>query len=185
MGCTPAPACKALLWQAELLWPNRSTASDGICASPKHTQQNPTSDHEIGNAADLTHDPVNGCDAHAIAERLKASGDPRIKYVISDGRIWNPAKSPNWRAYTGSNPHTKHIHVSIHAHLRDDVSAWALTPPEPEDDMPWTDTDSQNLAAVKALLESINHQIAAPADKGGRVARITAAVEAIKTKVAG
>ena len=56
-----------------------------------------------------------------------------------------------------------------------------LTPQEP-DDMPWTDEDSANLAAVKTLLEQMNHHISAGADKGGRLARITAAVEALVKK---
>ena len=180
---TPAPACKALLWQAQVLWPNRNRASDGIIGDARHQAQ--VSDHNQGNAADLTHDPANGCDAHAIAELLKASGDRRIKYLISDRRIWNPSISPNWRTYTGSNPHTKHIHVSIHAHLRDDVSAWSLTPPEPEDDMPWTETDSANLAKMVGLLEQMNHHISGDATEGARLPALMRDVDRLADKVAG
>lgn len=177
---TPAPACKALLWQAQVLWPNRNRASDGIIGDARH--QAKVSDHNEGNAADLTHDPANGCDAHAIADRLKASGDPRIKYVISNGRIWNPSISPNWRTYNGPNPHTKHTHVSIHAHLRDDVSAWALTPPdEPEDDMPykdWPQEDKMLLAndVASAIVAKLT-EAANPNDAGGRIKRATRAAE--------
>lgn len=132
VACAPAPACKAALAQASALWPNRSKASDGICASPKHTSQNPTSDHELGNAVDLTHDPANGCDAHRWARDLAARRDPRVKYIISARQIWNPAKSPDWRPYTGSNPHTTHAHVSIHSVARSDTSPWFIVTTEEE-----------------------------------------------------
>jgi hypothetical protein len=130
----PAPAAKALLDQATLLWPNRSKASDGIVPSAAHTAANPTSDHEIGvagynHAVDLTHDPKNGCDCAVIAENLRLSKDPRVKYVIHAGRIFSASVQPFvWRAYTGSNPHASHMHVSIidSASACLNVSAWPL-----------------------------------------------------------
>ncbi|HWG94184.1 MAG TPA: hypothetical protein VNU66_08180, partial [Mycobacteriales bacterium] len=45
---------------------------------------------------------------HAMARRLG------VMYVIWDGRwwaSWEPAKG--WQAYTGSNPHTDHVHFSF------------------------------------------------------------------------
>lgn len=188
MACRPAPACTALLTQATVLWPKRLRASDGICASPRHTQQNPTSDHEFGNAVDLTHDPANGCDAHAVAELIKASKDERVRYVISNQRIWNPSISDAWRPYKGSNPHSKHIHVSIYPDARGDVRPWPLTPLQEDDDMPWTDLDSENLAAVRIAMDRIAHEIAGPSSIDGkptnaRLPRLLRAVEAIKTKL--
>ena len=56
--------------------------------------------------------------------------------------------------------------------------------PPMEDDMPWTDTDSDNLAAVRAGIDAIRHEIAGPANKNPRLVRILRAVEALKTKVA-
>lgn len=100
------------------MWPNRSRASDGILPSAAHTIVNPASDHELGNAFDLTHDPANGVDCNVLSEWLKASGDVRVKYVIWSRRIWNPSISPAWRPYAGSNPHTKHMHVSIKSAFR-------------------------------------------------------------------
>lgn len=119
---TAAPACKAALTQATALWPQRLRLSDGILASVAHTKTNPTSDHELGNAFDLTHDPAHGVDCHLLAQQVTA--DRRVKYIIWNRCIWNPAVSPRWRAYTGSNPHTKHMHVSIRAACRDDTSPW-------------------------------------------------------------
>lgn len=119
---TAAPACKAALTQATALWPKRLRLSDGILPSKAHTARSPTSDHELGNAFDLTHDPDHGVDCNLLAQQVTA--DPRVKYVIWNKQIWNPSLSPRWRAYSGSNPHTKHMHVSIRAACRDDTSPW-------------------------------------------------------------
>lgn len=121
---TEAPICRAALTEATLLWPGRSRASDGILPSRAHTIANPTSDHELGNAFDLTHDPANRVDCHILSEWLRVSGDNRVKYIIWNRRIWNPAIAPHWRPYTNTiNPHTKHMHVSIKSAFR---SATAL-----------------------------------------------------------
>ena len=149
MGCTPAPACVAVREQADALWPDRSRTSDGICASPKHTAANPTSDHELGNAVDLTHDPAHGVDTYWLADQLRIHGDPRIKYVISNGRIWNPSISPNWRTYSGSNRHDHHVHISIHASARNDARPWF--PFIGDDDM--TETQEQWLGRVHHFVE--------------------------------
>ena len=130
MAVSAAPACKAALAEATRLWPKRSTASDGILPSAAHSIQNPKSDHELGNAFDLTNDPAVGCNAHDLAEAIRLRNDARVKYVISARRIWTPAISRTWRPYTGSNPHTSHIHVSIHATARNSTGLWfpAATP---------------------------------------------------------
>lgn len=124
MTCIPAPACRAALDEATRLWPLRRRESDGICASEEHRRQNPGSDHSSGDAFDLTHDPKYGVDNDALAEHLRTSGDTRIKYVIWNRQIWTPRISPEWRAYGGSNPHTKHMHVSIHANARGHTAPW-------------------------------------------------------------
>lgn len=105
-----------MLRQANELWPNRSRISDGTIGDPAHSAR--TSDHNPDGAGwvravDLTHDPANGCDAHAWARQVAARRDPRVKYLISNGQIWNPSISPEWRTYTGANAHTRHAHLSI------------------------------------------------------------------------
>lgn len=93
------------------------------------------SDHNEGNAFDLTYDPAHGCDAHALVRALVARKDKRVKYVISNGVIyrgydraktstrpalaaWQPEK------YTGTNQHTHHAHVSIWVSARDNTASW-------------------------------------------------------------
>lgn len=117
LACFPAPSCLAALKEASRLWPNRSTVSDGICASAAHNRQNPRSDHATGNAWDITHDPANGCDAHQLARQIAARKDARIKYIISNRRIWYPTTRV-WLPYLGINPHKSHAHFSIKPQAR-------------------------------------------------------------------
>jgi hypothetical protein len=93
--------------------------------SAEHTKANPTSDHELGNAADLTHDPGNGVDCNVIADEIKT--DSRVKYVIWNRKIYKSRQpGKGWQKYTGTNPHTKHCHISIHSYARDDISDWPI-----------------------------------------------------------
>ena len=124
MTVAAAPTCKSALAEATRLWPRRSIASDGILPSNAHSIQNPSSDHELGNAFDLTHDPANGCDARVLAEAIRSRRDGRAKYVIFNKRIWTPAISNQWRPYDGKNPHTSHMHVSIVASARNSTGRW-------------------------------------------------------------
>ena len=114
------PAAIAVLKQATALKPRRKKTSDGILPSRAHIKQNPTSDHNTGYAVDLTHDPVNGIDADLVYKHLKS--DKRVKYLIFKGRIWIPIKGDH--QYDGSNPHNKHIHISIKNNCGNDTSPW-------------------------------------------------------------
>ena len=114
------PAAIAVLRQATKIHPSRLKASDGLLPSKAHLAQNPNSDHNTGFAVDLTHDPVFGIDCADAFERLQA--DKRVKYLIFKGRIWN--KEDGDHAYTGSNKHNKHLHISIKDEYRDDTSPW-------------------------------------------------------------
>jgi hypothetical protein len=117
------PAAIAVLRQATALSPKRKKLSDGLLPSAAHLKASPTSDHNTGLAVDLTHDPKNGIDCAVIFEKLKE--DARVKYLIFDKKIWSKqyAKQGN-RKYTGSNPHTKHLHISINDGHGNDTSPW-------------------------------------------------------------
>jgi hypothetical protein len=117
------PAAVAVLRQATALRPKRKKASDGLLPSAAHMKQSPNSDHNTGLAVDLTHDPENGIDCDYIFENLK--GDKRVKYLIFKGKIWSEEKAEQGnRQYTGSNPHNKHLHISIVDNCSNDVSPW-------------------------------------------------------------
>lgn len=104
--------------------PGRSKVSDGTIGDAKHATR--TSDHNpyikdsrgvgVVRALDLTHDPAGGFDAHEAAEHIRQlgkTGDPRVRYVISNGRIASPKQGWAWRTYTGPNAHKKHAHTSV------------------------------------------------------------------------
>lgn len=120
--------------------PGRSRASDGTIGDAAH--QSRSSDHNpwvkdagigVVTALDITHDPGNGCDANAITTAIRGSRDARVKYIIWNRRIAN--SSPiggrpawEWRPYTGPNPHTKHMHVSVKSAKPsyDSTAAWTI-----------------------------------------------------------
>jgi hypothetical protein len=119
--------------QVDTGYPNRRKRNDGWIGDDAHktrdSDHNPNR-HGVVTALDLTHDPANGFDSYAFADTLKATRDPRIKYLISNRRISNPSKQNGaWRDYDGDDPHTGHIHISVSADpaLYDDSSTWDLS----------------------------------------------------------
>jgi hypothetical protein len=118
---TPAPCCKKALEDATARFPKRNKASDGIMGDVRHQKQK--SDHNDGNAFDLTHDPANGVDCNILSRQV--INDPRVTYVIWNREIYNRSRAAEgWRRYSGKNPHTKHMHVSIKATSRNDLAPW-------------------------------------------------------------
>jgi hypothetical protein len=129
--------------------PRRNRSSDGTIGDAKHASR--SSDHNpwvkdgktgVVTAIDLTHDPNNGVHTWNIAEYLRTQKDPRIKYVISNKRIFSSVSNPwVWRRYTGSNPHSSHMHVSVHSQKvhYDSTADWKImegaytAAPDPDD----------------------------------------------------
>lgn len=127
---TPSPAacCVKALHDATARWPARSRGWDGIMGDQAHQKRK--SDHNMGNAFDLTHDPKNGVDCQALS-RLVAK-DARVTYVIWARHIYNREYAASgWRPYKGPNPHNHHMHVSIRASSRNDLAPWPWSAPVP------------------------------------------------------
>jgi hypothetical protein len=135
----PAPSVKAALAEADRRWPARSRASDGVIGDELHSSRE--SDHNpdargIVHAFDLTADPAHGVDCDRLAATLVARRDRRVRYLIWERLIvlgpWSDAVMAGrsvpwqWRPYDGSNPHTKHMHVSVgyNAQPENDTSPW-------------------------------------------------------------
>jgi len=135
------PAAIAVLRQATAIKPSRKKASDGLLPSAAHLKQNPNSDHNTGLAVDLTHDPKHGIDCAEIFKNLQ--NDPRVKYLIFNRKIWTPQKGID--PYTGSNPHTNHIHISINDKCGNDTSPWFVWLDKPV----YKTADQARLAASK------------------------------------
>lgn len=144
--------------------PDRLRISDGGIGDAAHTSRN--SDHNpwvrdskgqpIVTAIDLTHDPdFNGLDCNKLAEALRKSADPRIKYLIWNCQITTRMSGGGfgWKKYNGSNPHTKHLHISVvdREFLFDSDSPWniaaALTPNRYEQSSPLRDLKSGDQGA--------------------------------------
>lgn len=133
-----AESLDQLLDQLNALAPGRSKRSDGAIGDAAHASR--SSDHNpwlvIGgqhyvSARDYTHDPAGGLNAQLLADSLQRGRDQRVKYVIWNRRIMAGDAGPQpwvWRPYDGSNPHTKHLHLSVVADLRATVRIpWALS----------------------------------------------------------
>lgn len=122
--------------------PSRDTHNDGTIGDAAHQKKGKASDHNpnltqggkgIVTAMDVTHDPADGFDAGAFAEQLRLAQDPRIKYVIFDGRIFSSTVSPwTWRNRDkGPGDHSEHVHISVvdDPALFDDTRAWPVNLP--------------------------------------------------------
>jgi hypothetical protein len=162
----PAPALLTLKAQLDAAYPLRNRASDGIMADARHIAEG-KSDHILGNAFDITTDPVNGPDNAALAVALLR--DSRTHYTIFEREIRNvEIQDGAARAYTGADPHTSHLHVSIYAARRDDTSPWDLgsgSPPDPNSASPADTTSDDTAPADTGLAVAAN--IDGDGDGGG------------------
>jgi peptidoglycan hydrolase-like protein with peptidoglycan-binding domain len=114
--------------------PNRDKSSDGTIGDASHASR--SSDHNpwvtdgstgVVTAMDISNDPKHKVVSRDIAETLRTSRDPRLKYVISNAQIFS-SDDWKWRRYSGPNPHTAHCHISVKATkaLYDKVDDWTL-----------------------------------------------------------
>ena len=137
-----AESLKTLIRNVNTLAPGRKKGSDGAIGDAAH--QTRSSDHNpwiwdeatkkgIVTALDVTHDPNGKCDCHILVDSLVNNKDGRLKYIIWNKRIIN--SSPingtaawTWRPYTGTNPHNKHVHISVKCNkeLYDEVNDWTI-----------------------------------------------------------
>lgn len=152
-GWRPADSLLRLFDQLNAMYPDRDHASDGTIGDPAHCPG--PSDHcpksipglgdNVVTAGDYDHDPTSGADMERIAEALRKSRDKRIAYVIFNRHIFSATVQPwVWRPYTGTNPHTSHLHLSVvHNALADDTTPWEI-------DMTFTKEDIRLLSDATA-----------------------------------
>lgn len=136
-----ARAITALREEVNRQAPNRSKASDGTIGDAAHRSRD--SDHNpwiedgstgVVSAVDITHDAAGGCSAETLAQSLQSGRDPRVKYVIWNRRIMSSYAQGGtapwvWRSYSGSNPHTKHVHISLNSDKSDydSTAPWRIS----------------------------------------------------------
>lgn len=128
-----APSLVALRDEINARWPGRDKASDGAVGDTSHAAR--VSSHNplwsapgkwsgVVRAIDVDNNGTPGQRTAIVSAVLAAAiGDPRVWYVIWNRQIWS--RTYNWapRPYTGSNPHDKHVHVS----LQETIAAWSDT----------------------------------------------------------
>jgi hypothetical protein len=89
------------------------------------------SDHNQGNAIDITADPVSGPNLDRLTEsfRRQMASFPggRITYLIYRSRIASSVLDFEWADYPGLDPHNSHCHISIRADMRNLLRPWSIT----------------------------------------------------------
>lgn len=169
-GWRLAPSLRAYVDEADEVFPNRDTSSDGSIGDLAHSVR--VSDHNPDDgyvdAVDLDEDLAPGVTLMPFAEHLRTGKDPRVKYVIYEGRMFSSYATSSraawrWGPYSGINAHTHHLHLSIlHTDAaRNDLRAWGFAPAstqEPDDLMAAADDILKAIATVKGKVETTyNH----------------------------
>jgi hypothetical protein len=132
---TPWRVAESLLQlrrQINVNFPNRNRQSDGTIGDAAHAAR--YSDHNpwvmnegigIVTGMDITHDLRGGCSGDWLSQTLRASRDPRIKYIIwnsicSSMCRFSPTRRPTTSKLTGSFPlpEASAPHLSIANHAR-------------------------------------------------------------------
>ena len=182
MAWRVAKSLEKLLAQINAAAPNRSTISDGAIGDAAHATRD--SDHNpwvkdgstgVVTARDYTHDPSKGADMNKLTENLRNSKDTRIKYVIWNRQMFSSYTAHGyspfaWRPYSGSNPHTKHAHVSVQPqkYLYDNTKAWRIAQPKPKWHLRATKNDRER-KAVYATWDKAREWIRERAKAGWKV----------------
>lgn len=168
-GAYLAPALATLRTEVNKAFPKRDKASDGWIGDPKHAARK--SDHNpdwtsrppgVVRALDVDIEPDGRPDLDLRTLLLRATiGDPRVFYVISNGRIYSRTYGWAARVYTGTNPHNKHVHVSL---LGDDLTP-AAAHDIAYDTRPWLDLSTPKTGTLPPVYL---HKIRAAARKPRR-----------------
>lgn len=157
-----APSLDKLFEEVNARWPRRSKASDGTIGDAAHSsrvsQHNPDK-NGIVRAADIT---VKGIAKQEVLDAL--IGDSRVWYVIHDRKIYSRTHDWKPQRYTGTNPHTAHIHVSLildSATAANSRKSWGIFPagakaePKPIEPGSRTVSEGSEGSDVKVLQKAV------------------------------
>lgn len=119
-----APSLARARTAINLRWPGRDKTSDGWIGDSAHAAR--TSDHNPDSSGVVRALDVDKDRLHVPTVLAAFLTHPAVRYVIHNRKIYHVDSRFKPKAYTGSNPHTGHIHVSIE-HTRaaeNDKSSW-------------------------------------------------------------
>lgn len=106
-----SPSLARLFNEIDNQWPNRDRRTDGWLRLP----QNGISEGHNPGARNLVHAidvDSDGLWPMYIIDRLNKPGI--LYYIIWDRRVWSTKTGYDGHRYTGSNPHTDHLHIEIY-----------------------------------------------------------------------
>lgn len=161
--------------ECDARWPHRDHGSDGTIGDARHAAGWESSDHNpwfvvagmgVVRAGDVDSDGISAAWLAEFIRSLGAAGDSRLNpngYVIFNRRIASAQHGWVWRVYTGSDPHTGHVHMSLGTNARgfDRTGPWgikAAPPPAPvhRHAMPTVDKHTPLSGAVRDLQGHLN-----------------------------
>ena len=139
-----APALVELRAELDKVFPSRDKSSDGWIGDASHaahvSDHNPCwpcggRSHGIVRAIDVDNNGRLGQITPVVTKTLEATiGDPRVWYVIWNGKIYSRTYGWSPRVYTGASPHLEHVHVSLNGANgvpgdpgNFDTSSWGIT----------------------------------------------------------
>lgn len=169
-----APALVALRDEVNAKYPKRDKASDGVIGDPRHqvtsySDHNPlwkTRDdsplHGVVRAMDIDSNGKPGEVTPLVSLLLtNLIGDPRVWYVIWNGKVYSRTYGWSPRVYLGAR-HDRHVHVSLQGHnlpnedgqaaraIAADTSPWLpKKKPTPVPSLPPVRLSSARLAASR------------------------------------
>lgn len=185
-----ARSLDVLMREVDTMAPKRSKASDGWIGDAAHATRD--SDHNpwltvagvgVVTAQDITDDPLRGCSAAALAERFRSMGralDGRVKYVIWNHRIASARDAWSWRPYSGSNPHTKHVHLSVSERPIDfdATRPWGIAGPGEDPDMQLDDKVRISDTEERTVAFLLRRSLLNAREQAAQIAALTEAVKA-------
>ena len=183
-----APSLVQLRAEIKARWDDRDDTSDGWIGDTSHAARK--SDHNpdwdsggVVRAVDIDDDFASVSQKRLVVATLIA--DPRVAYIITDGRIWK-RRTGQWETYYGPNAHFSHIHVSILHTKHAETSTRAWLPPairpatEDDDDMKLTEKIGRSGITVGVALERAAAQVSQISRLRGQVSALAADVAEIK-----
>jgi hypothetical protein len=171
-----APTLVRLRQSINLAWPNRSHELDGWIGDAAHQAR--VSDHNPDERGMVHAIDVTAAGIHVPTVLAWVLASPYVNYVIHDRRIWQASDWFAPRHYTGDNPHTDHIHVSI------SYTNIAETGPAPWGGFAWETTFGKGASGidVRELQAYLNGHWAALVIDGNFGPLTDAAVRAFQTR---